>query len=66
MADDDLVDDWKKEQPNDKRLAKTYFTSIVNPEDKQTYTYYSPVYTPIMCRASTTASPSSQASTVRT
>lgn len=51
VADDDLVDDWKKEQPNDKRLAKTYFTSIVNPEDKKTYTYYSPVYTPINGKA---------------
>jgi len=51
VADDDLVDDWKKEQPNDKRLAKTYFTSIVNPEDKKTYDYYSPVYTPINGKA---------------
>ena len=47
VADDDLYDDWKAEQPNDKRLAKTYFTSIVNPVDKKTYTYYSPIYTPI-------------------
>lgn len=46
VADDDLYDDWKAEQPNDKRLLKTYFTSLVNPEDGLTYTYYSPVYTP--------------------
>jgi hypothetical protein len=46
VADDDLYDDWKAEQPNDKRLQKTYFTSLKNPEDGLTYTYYSPVYTP--------------------
>lgn len=47
VADDNLYDDWKAEQPNDKRLAETYFTSIVNPETGKTHTYYSPVYTPI-------------------
>lgn len=47
VADINLYDDWKKEQPNDKRLAKTYFTSLKNPEDGFTYTYYSPIYTPI-------------------
>lgn len=47
VADDDLYDDWKAEQPNDKRLAKTYFTELKNPADGQTYTYYSPVYTPV-------------------
>ncbi len=47
MADIDLYDNWLAEQPNDKRLAKTYFTSLVNPEDGLTYTYYSPIYTPI-------------------
>ena len=47
MADDDLYDDWYAEQPADKRLAETYFTSIVNPEDGKTYHYYSPIYTPI-------------------
>ncbi len=47
VADDDLYDDWKAEQPNDKRLAKTYLTQIVNPADSLTYTYYSPVYTPV-------------------
>ena len=47
VADDNLYDDWKAEQPNDKRLAKTYFTKLVNPEDGKTYDYYSPVYTPI-------------------
>lgn len=46
-ADDDLYDDWYAEYPNDKRLAKTYFTSLTNPEDGLTYTYYTPVYTPI-------------------
>jgi len=47
VSDDDLYDDWKAEYPNDKRLAKTYFTSLKNPEDGKTYTYYSPVYTPV-------------------
>ena len=47
VADDNLYDDWNAEQPNDKRLAKTYFTQLTNPEDGKTYTYYSPVYTPI-------------------
>ncbi len=47
VSDDDLYDDWFAEQPNDKRLAETYFTKIVNPEDSKTYNYYSPVYTPI-------------------
>ena len=47
VADDDLYDDWKSEQPNDKRLAETYFTELVNPVDGKTYHYYSPVYTPI-------------------
>ena len=47
VADDDLYDDWKAEQPNDKRLAKTYLTEVFNPEDLLTYKYYSPVYTPV-------------------
>lgn len=47
VADDDLYDDWKAEQPDDKRLLKTYFTSLVNPETGLSHTYYSPVYTPI-------------------
>ena len=47
VADDDLYDNWKREQPNDKRLAETYFVEIKNPEDGKTYHYYSPVYTPI-------------------
>jgi len=47
VADDDLYDDWFAEYPNDKRLAKTYFTSLVNPEDGLKYNYYSPIYTPI-------------------
>ena len=47
VADDDLYDDWKAEQPADKRLAETYLTEITNPEDGLTYHYYSPVYTPI-------------------
>ncbi len=46
-ADVTLYDDWYAEQPNDKRLAKTYFTKLVNPEDGYEYTYYSPIYTPI-------------------
>lgn len=51
VADVTLYDNWKKEYPDDKRLAKTYITSIVNPEDGKTYTYYSPVYTPINGKA---------------
>ena len=47
VADDNLYDDWKAEQPNDKRLAETYFVEIKNPADGKTYHYYSPVYTPI-------------------
>ena len=47
VADDDLYDNWKAEQPNDKRLAVTYLTEITNPDDGKVYTYYSPVYTPI-------------------
>jgi len=47
VPDDNLYDDWFAEQPNDKRLAETYFIKIVNPEDGKTYNYYSPVYTPI-------------------
>lgn len=47
VSDDDLYDDWKAEQPNDKRLVKTYYTSLTNPETGKTHTYYSPVYTPI-------------------
>ena len=47
VADDDLYDNWYNEQPNDKRLAKTYFTELKNPDDGKTYTYYSPIYTPI-------------------
>ena len=47
VADDDLYDDWKAEQTNDKRLAKTYLTEVFNPEDSLTYKYYSPVYTPV-------------------
>ena len=47
VADDNLYDDWKAEYPNDKRLAETYFTKIVNPETGKTHTYYSPIYTPI-------------------
>ena len=47
VADDNLYDDWKREQPNDKRLAETYLVEIKNPADQKTYHYYSPVYTPI-------------------
>ncbi|MBR1668724.1 MAG: RagB/SusD family nutrient uptake outer membrane protein [Bacteroidaceae bacterium] len=47
VADDDLYDNWYAEFPTDKRLAKTYFTKVKNPEDGFTYTYYSPIYTPI-------------------
>ena len=47
VADDNLYDDWYAEQPNDKRLAKTYFVKLTNPEDNKVYDYHSPVYTPI-------------------
>jgi len=47
VADINLYDDWKHEQPSDKRLAKTYFTKLKNPEDGFTYTYYAPIYTPV-------------------
>ena len=47
VADDNLYDDWKAEYPNDKRLAETYFTELVNPETGLKHTYYSPIYTPI-------------------
>ena len=47
VADDNLYDDWKKEQPNDKRLAETYFIEVKNPETGLTHHYYSPIYTPI-------------------
>lgn len=47
VADDDLYDNWKAEQPNDKRLAVTYLTEIINPDDGNVYHYYTPVYTPI-------------------
>ena len=47
VSDDDLYDDWKAEQPNDKRLAETYLVEIKNPETGKTHHYYSPIYTPI-------------------
>ena len=47
VADDDLYDDWKAEQPNDKRLAETYFIEVKNPETGLVHHYYSPIYTPI-------------------
>ena len=46
-ADDDVYDDWKDEYPDDKRLAKTYFVELTNPETGNKHVYYSPVYTPI-------------------
>ncbi len=46
-ADDDVYDSWKAEYPNDKRLAKTYFVELTNPETGNKHVYYSPVYTPI-------------------
>ena len=46
-ADDDVYDDWKAEYPDDKRLAKTYFVELTNPETGNKHVYYSPVYTPI-------------------
>ena len=47
VADDDLYDDWKAEQPNDKRLTETYFVEVKNPETGLVHHYYSPIYTPI-------------------
>lgn len=46
VADVTLYDRWIAAEPDDKRIAKTYPISLVNPEDGKTYTYYSPVYTP--------------------
>ena len=46
-ADDDVYDNWKAEYPDDKRLAKTYFIELTNPETGNTHHYYSPIYTPI-------------------
>ena len=47
VSDDDLYEDWYLEQPNDKRLAKTYFIELKNPADGFTYHYHSPIYTPV-------------------
>lgn len=47
VADDDLYDEWLAAEPNDRRRDKTYIIAPVNTEDGQTYTYYSPYYTPI-------------------
>ena len=47
VSDDDLYEDWYAEQPNDKRLAKTYFIELKNPADGFTYHYHSPIYTPV-------------------
>ena len=47
VADDNLYDDWKREQPNDKRLAETYLIEVQNPETGSVHHYYSPVYTPV-------------------
>ena len=47
VADDDLYEDWLAEYPNDKRLQKTYFVEVKNPETGNVHHYQSPVYTPI-------------------
>lgn len=47
VADDDLYEDWLAEYPNDKRLQKTYFVEVKNPETGYVHHYQSPVYTPI-------------------
>ena len=47
VADVTLYDQWHSEYPDDKRLAKTYFVKLTNPEDGFEYSYYSPIYTPI-------------------
>lgn len=47
VADDDLYEDWLAEYPNDKRLQKTYFIELKNPETGYVHHYQSPVYTPI-------------------
>ena len=47
VADDDLYEDWLAEYPNDKRLQKTYFVEVENPETGYVHHYQSPVYTPI-------------------
>ena len=51
VADDDLYENWLAAEPNDKRLLKTYFIQLTNPEDGKTYDYHSPVYTPIIGKA---------------
>ncbi len=51
VADIDLYDNWAAALPGDLRLAKTYFTSLTNPEDGYTYTYYSPISTPVNGKA---------------
>lgn len=47
VADDDLYENWLAEYPNDKRLQKTYFVEVKNPETGNVHHYQSPVYTPI-------------------
>lgn len=51
VADVTLYDRWHDEYPQDKRLEETYLTSLANPVDGLTYTYYSPIYTPINGKA---------------
>ena len=47
VSDDNLYEDWKSEQPDDKRLAETYFVELTNPETGLVHHYLSPIYTPI-------------------
>lgn len=52
VADDDLYTEWLAKEPADSiRRDKTYKTRIYNPEDDSTYTYISPIYTPILGKA---------------
>ncbi len=52
VADDDLYTEWLAKEPDDSiRRDKTYKTRIYNPEDDSTYTYISPIYTPILGKA---------------
>ena len=41
VADDDLYEDWLAEYPNDKRLQKTYFVEVKNPETGNVHHYQS-------------------------
>ncbi|MBQ7420652.1 MAG: RagB/SusD family nutrient uptake outer membrane protein [Prevotella sp.] len=52
VADINVYSDWLAAEPEDVvRRNQTYTISLTNPIDGQTYTYYSPIYTPILGKA---------------